>query len=85
MVGDSKIRGPRTEVGGHVGALPDGSMTSYDAPGRVGLHGPPLMTSLARLTLRAPPGGRRRQWLSSGSGLTTRRLRSLEGARWCEP
>ncbi|KAG5214285.1 hypothetical protein MJG53_002458 [Ovis ammon polii x Ovis aries] len=38
MVGDSKIRGPRTEVGGHVGALPDGSMTSYDAPGRVGLH-----------------------------------------------
>lgn len=38
MVGDSKIRGPRTEVGGHVGALPDGSMTSYDAPGQVGLH-----------------------------------------------
>ena len=23
--------------------------------------------------------------LSSGSGLTTRLLRSLEGARWCEP
>lgn len=38
MMGDSKIRGPRTEVGVHVGALPDGSMTSYDAPGRVGLH-----------------------------------------------